>query len=121
MMAAPSLFEGDGDAAGIDERDARALTECMTVLPKGGDIYTVIGQHGNGEHRVDAREDHCTCPDYQHRDPAGGCKHRRRIAFATGERPIPAWVDDDAVDPLLGEHVDNVAVSPWPTVVFRTT
>jgi len=26
----------------IDPRTERALSECMTVLPKGGDIYTVV-------------------------------------------------------------------------------
>jgi len=92
------------ESDGIDERDERALTECMTVLPEAPDIYTVVGENQNGEYTVDARFGVCTCADYEYRTPAGGCKHVRRVAFATGERPIPAGVD---VDPQLGEHVDG--------------
>lgn len=85
------------------ERDRRALTEAMSVLPEGGDIYTVVGQHNNGEYVVDTRESRCTCPDHRFRDIE--CKHIRRVAFATGERPIPLWVDPGRIDPLLGVHV----------------
>ena len=85
------------------ERDWRALTEAMSVLPEGGDIYTVVGQHNNGEYAVDAREQRCTCPDHTYRGLA--CKHVRRVDFATGRRPIPLWVDRDRIDPLLGVHV----------------
>ncbi|WP_157573418.1 SWIM zinc finger family protein [Haloplanus natans] len=88
----------------LDDRDARALSECMTVLPEGADIYTVVGENG-GTYTVDADAGRCTCPDAEYRD--ANCKHRRRVAFATGERPIPAWVDTDAVDPQLGAHVDG--------------
>ena len=88
----------------LESRDARALTEYMTVLAEGGDIYTVVGQNG-GTYTVDAREGRCTCPDAEYRDAT--CKHQRRVAFATGERSVPAWVDTDAVDPQLGEHVDG--------------
>jgi hypothetical protein len=102
--------ETDADAQSIDEleqRDVRALTECMTVLPDGAgtDLYTVIGQHENGEYRVDARTDRCTCPDHEYRDAR--CKHARRVAFATGAEPIPAAVDRDAVDSELGAHVEG--------------
>jgi hypothetical protein len=92
----------------LDDRDVRALTECMTVLPQDGDIFEVVGENG-GTYRVDGREGRCTCPDARHRNPDGGCKHQRRVAFATGERPVPAWVDTRAVDPLLGEHTDTAA------------
>ncbi len=34
------------------------------------------------------------------------CKHAARVAYATGTREIPPWVDTDAVDAMLGEHVD---------------
>jgi hypothetical protein len=94
--------------AGLDDRDARALTECMTVLPMGGNIFAVVGENGQ-THDVDAREDRCTCQDYQYNLPDGDretCKHRARIAFATGERAIPAWVNLDAVDDLLGEQLN---------------
>jgi hypothetical protein len=87
----------------LEQRDVRALTEYMTVLSEGGDIYTVVGQNGNGEYRVDARKERCTCPDHQYRGVE--CKHCRRVEFATGERAIPAWADTDEVDAQLGEHV----------------
>jgi len=94
--------------AEIDDRTRRALTEYMAVLPEGGDIYTVVGQNGGGEYRVDALEGRCTCPDAEYRlDPDESCKHERRVAFATGEREIPSWADPDAVDDQLGEHVSG--------------
>lgn len=96
---------GHDNSIDLDNRDARALTEYMTVLDAGGDIYTVVGENGNGEHRVDAREERCTCPDHKHRGVR--CKHIRRVAFATGEESIPAWADREAIDDQLGEHVDG--------------
>lgn len=87
----------------LDDRTVRALTESMTVLPEGEDIYTVVGENGNGEYRVDTRVGRCTCRDHRFRDVE--CKHIRRVAFAVGDRPIPGGVD--GVDPLLGEHTDG--------------
>lgn len=106
----------DSDAAdreSIDARDVRALTEYMTVLEDVGEardapgLYTVVGQNG-GTYTVDARTGACTCPDARHNLPDGDretCKHRARVAFATGERTVPAWADRSAVDPDLGRHV----------------
>jgi len=95
----------------LDARDVRALTEYMSVLLEGGDVYTVVGQNG-GTYTVDAREGRCTCPDAEYRlDDDEACKHERRVAFATGERAIPAWVDRDAIDPDLGRHVDGPRVA----------
>ena len=88
----------------LEDRDVRALTEHMTVLPLGGNVYSVTTQSGS-EYRVDAREDRCTCPDHRYREVR--CKHIRRVVFATGERPIPARVDADEVDAQLGEHVEE--------------
>jgi len=99
---------GHDSSTEFEDRDVRALTEYMTVIPDGGDVFTVIGQNGGGEYRVDARGvPTCTCNDFMYRDPDNGCKHIRRVAFATGEKPIPAWVDGDAIDGQLGEHVDS--------------
>lgn len=95
---------GHDGSTELDDRDVRALTEYMTVLDEGGDVYSVTTESGR-EYRVDAREGRCTCPDHKHRDAR--CKHLRRVAFATGERPVPAWADTDAVDPQLGMHVDD--------------
>jgi len=92
----------------LDERDARALTEHMTVIADAGpardapDVYEVTTESGS-QYLVDLRDGACTCPDAMHRDIR--CKHQRRVAFATGARPIPAWVNADAVDPQLGLHV----------------
>ena len=91
------------ESTDIDRRGARALTEYMTVLPEGGDVYSVTTESGS-EYAVDAREGRCTCLDHQHR--GARCKHLRRVAFATGAEPIPAVVDRGAVDPDLGAHVD---------------
>ena len=97
--------------AGLDERDVRALTEYFTVLNdvgrvRGADgLYLVVSQSGS-EYLVDYRTERCMCPDAEHRNPEGGCKHVRRVAFATGDRSVPA-VDVD-VDPQLGAHVEPV-------------
>jgi hypothetical protein len=99
-----STNELDGHES-TEPRTERALTESMVVLPEGGDVFTVVGENQNGEYRVDAREGRCTCPDHKHRNAR--CKHLRRVAFATGERPIPTGVD--GVDELLGEHTDGTA------------
>jgi hypothetical protein len=93
-----------GDGIEFDQRDVRALTECMTVLEHGGDVYDVTTESGSS-YRVDAVESRCTCPDHQYREVR--CKHIRRVAFATGERAIPAWCQTDAVDPQMGMHVDG--------------
>jgi len=102
----------------VDPRTWRALTESMTVLPEGGDIYTVVGENGNGEYQIDAREGRCTCPDHKHREAT--CKHQRRVAYATGDRAIPGEVPREAIDELLGTHTEEpvrVAASDGGAVV----
>lgn len=101
--------ENGHDSTDLEERDRRALKQYLTVLDgvgraRGADgLYLVVSQSGS-EYLVDAREGTCGCKDAEYRSPTGGCKHVRRVAFATGERPIPASVDD--VDEQLGRHVD---------------
>ena len=92
----------DIESTDVEPRTERALTESMSVLPEGGEIYTVVGENG-GTYRVDGREGRCTCPDAEYRGAT--CKHQRRVAFATAERAVP--VDVDGVDELLGEHTDE--------------
>jgi len=92
----------DHERTDLDARDVRALTEYMTVLDEGGDMYTVVGQNG-GTYTVDARGGRCTCPDHEHRGVR--CKHLRRVAFATGADTVPASVED--TDPQLGTHVEG--------------
>lgn len=90
----------------IEPRTERALTEYMSVLPEGGEIYTVVGQNG-GTYTVDGREGRCTCPDAEYNlDDDERCKHQRRVAVATGERPVP--VEVDGVDEQLAEHTEAV-------------
>lgn len=85
-------------AAELDERDWRALGEYISVLAdhgraRGADgLYYVVGAAGSS-YLVDLETRSCECPDASYRDPADGCKHVRRVQFATGERSIPAGVD----------------------------
>lgn len=94
----------------LAERDVRALTEYMTVLEDQGrvrgadDLFLVVSQSGR-EYLVDTREGSCECPDSLYSDIE--CKHRRRVAFARGKE-IPSWADDSAIDPRLGDHVEDV-------------
>ena len=100
-------YKPDGNER-IDSRTERALTQYLTVLADVGrakgaeDLFLVVSQFGT-EYLVDRRESRCTCADHEHRGVR--CKHLRRVAFATGERPVPAGVDD--VDLQLGEHTDE--------------
>jgi len=98
-----SAYESETyESTDLEPRTERALTECMTVLPEGGEIYTVVGENGD-TYRVDDRAGRCTCPDHKHRSAT--CKHQRRVAFAVGECAVPASVDD--ADDLLGDHVEG--------------
>ena len=98
------------DDDGLDELDARALTQYLTVLDDvdrvrdAPDLFLVVSESGS-EYLVDARSGACKCPDHEYRGRR--CKHLRRVAFATGREPIPAWVDPDSVDDQLGLHVDD--------------
>lgn len=106
---------GDDEFQPIDDKDARALTEYMIVLddadPVDDDLPSVRGVEAFflvvhvDEHVVDLRTGSCTCDDWFYREPAGGCKHRRRVEFAIGERDVPEWVDPSAIDSGLGDHV----------------
>jgi len=94
----------------FNERDARALTEPMLVLPESPRVardtdgrFHVIS--GESDYVVDLVAKTCRCPDALHRGTE--CKHQRRAAFASGRRPIPAWVETDALDDDLGEHVSG--------------
>jgi hypothetical protein len=104
----------------IELRTERALTEYMTVLAVGPDIYSVTTESG-AEYRVGARAGRCECPDARHNlGPDEACKHVRRVAFATGARPIPAdLARSGRVDSDIGEHVDatpRIALTDGGTV-----
>lgn len=94
----------------IDDRDIRALTTPMTVIDNAGDVrdaddmYEVTTDSGSA-YIVDLRTESCECPDHEYRGVR--CKHIRRAAFESGRRAIPAWVDFEAVDDQLGEHIES--------------
>jgi len=97
--------ESDG-SIDLDDRDARALTEFMTVLPEGGDVFAVIGENENGEYLADTRTGSCECKDAKYRDPEGGCKHVRRCRIATGENPVPAGaLGEITIDSTFGAQL----------------
>lgn len=98
----------DENPTDLPKRAVRALTEKMTVLPDTGrvkgadDLFLVVSESGS-EYLVDTREGRCDCPDAQYNlEPEERCKHERRVRYATGETPIPAWTDTDAIDSHLG-------------------
>jgi len=109
-----ALEDAAHDSTELDDRDVRALTEVHSVLDDVGrvrdapDLYLVVSGSGS-EYMVDLRTESCECADARHRDVT--CKHIRRAQFATGQREIPAWVDTDALDGQLGEHVSGARVA----------
>lgn len=111
-MATNGPTTQNGSVEQLSKRDTRALTQYLTVLNEAPGVsgseglYLVVSQSG-GSYVVDPGLGTCECEDAEYRDPDGGCKHIRRVRFATGERTIPGWVDQEAVDPDLGEHVDG--------------
>ena len=107
-----NAYESDtNESIELDDRDARALEQYLTVLEDIGrvkgaeDLYLVVSQSGK-EYLVDTREGRCECPDHRHRGEM--CKHLRRVAIVTGARAISTDVLQAAdVDPQLAEHVDS--------------
>lgn len=101
------------DLSAEQKRIVRALTECMTALEIAPDLYTVIGENQGPEYTVDTRVGRCTCPDATYRlDEDRACKHELRVRYATGEREIPDWADEDEIDPLLGIHLSPTETEP---------
>lgn len=109
----------------FDKRAAKALTESMSVLDDKLDHdlrdeeFLVVTP--TGTYTVDIVSGTCTCPDALHRAPDNGCKHKLRIEFARGLRPIPGWVDRSAVDDQLGQHLaasPRIATPDGGTEVF---
>lgn len=58
------------------------------ALLKQGGIYTVTGE-SNGTYQVDLLAGTCTCPDYEEREPEGGCKHVQRVKMELEANTIP--------------------------------
>lgn len=92
----------------LADHEVRALTEKMSVLPDVGwasgapGLYLIVSESG-ATYRVDADAGRCSCPSQFYR--GGPCKHTARVAYATRQREIPDWVNQDRVDPRLGQHI----------------
>jgi hypothetical protein len=106
-----SVYETTAEESSeIDDRTGKAVTECMGILPEGGDLYTVIGENHpdreQAEYTVDLRRGRCSCADSEYRNAE--CKHQRRIKMATGSVPVPAAFDpSDVPGQLGGDHLDG--------------
>lgn len=100
----------DASRVDLDQRDVRALTELLTVVPDAPGLYLVVSESEN-TYRVDTREGRCDCPDAQHNlGPDEQCKHERRVAFETGVRAVPAWVNRDELPHDFAEHIPEKPV-----------
>lgn len=73
---------------GIEPRTERACRESMTVVPKGDGTATVYSGE-TSQYTVNLVAGTCSCPDHEHNEPAGGCKHLRRTEMEAGIRDIP--------------------------------
>jgi SWIM zinc finger. len=87
--------------------------------PEGGEIFGIVGENG-GTYSVDSRKGRCTCPEYKHNLPTDDgrerCKHAARVAYATGERSVPTWVDTDGDDDTPAAETTSLAeVAEDPT------
>lgn len=107
-------------AVELETRDIRALSEAMQVVPARKlarrDVppgaFLVVRE--DGEHVVDPDLGACTCEDMEYRDPEDGCKHLRRVAFETGARSLPRWLDADDCGFGFRLHVDVDADAEAP-------
>ncbi len=70
-------------------RSRRARTESMAIsLRRTGGLYEVRVASGR-IYDVDMSIPACTCPDWQERQPVGGCKHLRRVDMEITARTVP--------------------------------
>ncbi|USZ73532.1 hypothetical protein [Natronosalvus halobius] len=86
----PTPLEAGGYSTD-EPRTRRALSENMDVrFASVGPTYEVVSESGN-TYTVDVEVETCTCPDCEQREPAGGCKHLRRVdlEIRTGLVPSP--------------------------------
>ena len=75
--------------ADLEPRTRRAVDETMAVsLLKKGGRYEVQAASGRW-YEVDVISESCTCPDWQQREPEGGCKHIRRVDHEIKQRRVP--------------------------------
>jgi hypothetical protein len=110
-MSANARDTNESTDTELDDRDVRALTQYLTVIPDAPGLYEVVSQSGKS-YTVDTQgSGACTCPDHKHNLPTDDgretCKHQARVAYETGERPLPAWVNTDELPDDFALHVDS--------------
>ena len=104
-----SIQSQTADAAQLDDRDVRALSDGMTVLddlapaPADADGLFHVTTESGRSYVVDPDLGACQCADAKYRDVR--CKHSRRVDFETGRRPLPAWIDPAALDDQFRQFV----------------
>ena len=109
----------ESDGTDIEPRTRRALERVYSVLhidctPIGDDetptVVSVVSGNSGREHRVDVREEKCTCEDYEYRGVE--CAHIRRAKVALGH--VPVHCDTLAA---VNVHEQFAANAPGPAVV----
>ncbi|QRV17375.1 hypothetical protein JMJ58_15055 [Haloterrigena salifodinae] len=99
----------------LDDRDARALTEHITVVPTYDGSGDAEGVSPTTTCRIDTETLEGDCPDAKYNCADGRCKHVRRYEFASGRRLVPEWIDDSAITQPFGEFVDDATADLEPT------
>jgi len=88
----------------IDDRTRRAVREPMLIVPPSlwppSNTFAIYTD--DEQYVVEANPWRCTCGDYEHRRPDGGCKHIRRVRLVTGVDPAPESLRPVS-DPNLGD------------------
>ncbi|WP_152420306.1 hypothetical protein [Halococcus thailandensis] len=110
----------------LTARTRRAINESMTITACSPGAYLVESASG-ATYAVDlaphpdtnrAQTTHCTCPDYTDREPAGGCKHLRRVkldvAFGELRHPNDWPTDDDLAEREPSRPDDQQETAPVP-------
>jgi len=101
--------ESDG-SIDLDNRDARALTEPLSVVTLDGmpvDDETVVSvvSHSGENHTVDVVEGRCTCKDAEYNLPDGDrdvCKHVERARASRSSRSmLLSWPGFSPADTLV--------------------
>lgn len=93
QMALDATLSGTDEPT--DDRAKRARNEPMLVVPEtdpGGECIGLyaVSTGSASTYTVDLTDGRCDCPDMQHNQPEGGCKHWRRVALAVEETSLPA-------------------------------
>ena len=108
----------DRESTDIEPRTRRALERVYSVLHvdctpieegESPTVVSVVSGNSGREHRVDVREEKCTCEDHEYRGVE--CAHIRRAKIALGRVPVHrdtlAAVD---VSDRFAEHAPGPAV-----------